>query len=96
MNTLQKHWPLLMATLPLLSISMLSCQSPMHTDGTNSPQVQIVTTVTGLGIAVYRPETQKLFLYQLGEDATVKRCTSWRLAEPRQGLVLETCEEQNG
>ncbi len=95
MNTLLTA-SLLIMTILLLSISTLSCQTPTNTGGTPPPQVQIVTTLTGLGVAVYRPESQKLFLYQIGDDATVKRCTSWRLTDPRQGPVIEKCEEQSG
>ena len=88
--------PLALATILTLCVSMLSCQAPARTGVDSPPQVQIVTTLTGLGIAVYRSELQKLFLYQIGDDATVKQCTSWRLADARRGLVLEKCEEQNG
>ena len=87
---------LVLAAMLTLCVGTLSCQTPTKISTDSPPQVQIVTTLTGLGVAVYRPESQKLFLYQIGDDATVKRCTSWRLADARQGLVLEKCEEQSG
>jgi len=96
MKTLLTPLPLAIATILILCVGILSCQTPTRTSVDLSPQVQIVTTITGLGVAVYRPEMQKLFLYQIGDDATVKRCTSWRLGDARQGLVLEKCEEQSG
>jgi hypothetical protein len=55
------------------------------------PQVSIISSLAGLGIAVHDPEQRLLALYAVGPDDQITSCLRWRLEGPEHQPVPEPC-----
>jgi hypothetical protein len=72
----------------LLGLSLAACQSP---PSSQPPQVSVVSSIAGLGIAAYYPERHTLSLYSVGPEQQVTRCVSWRVEGPEQWPMPQPC-----
>lgn len=74
--------------LLLCGLSLAACQS---TPSSPPPQVSVVSSIAGLGIAAYYPERHTLSLYSVGPEQQVTRCVSWRIEGPEQWPMPQPC-----
>jgi hypothetical protein len=75
-----------------LGLSLAACQSTPGNTIATPPQVSVVSSMLGLGIAAYYPDRRILYLYSIGPEEHITACSSWRLEGPEHWPVLQPCE----
>lgn len=75
-----------------LGLSLAACQSTPGKTSAPPPHVSVVSSILGLGITVYDPESHILSLYSVGPEQHITACVSWRIDGPEHWPVLQPCE----
>jgi hypothetical protein len=74
-----------------LGLSLAACQSTPRVTPATPPQVSVVSSMLGLGIAAYYPDRRMLYLYSIGPEEHLTVCSSWRLEGPEQWPMPQPC-----